>query len=164
MATLSLKLLEQIPFFWGFTAEQLTMLLNKEDDLFATFSPDQSLCREGENDGTLFVVLRGSAKVVSDAAPNTILAELEDGAVLGEMALLAQRPRNAHVIATSELTAFRINEATIRSLDTALQLKIVHELAHVLIKRHDETRDALIKQKQINATLVHALREAKLGD
>ncbi|MEG3639118.1 cyclic nucleotide-binding domain-containing protein [Magnetococcus sp. PR-3] len=164
MQSLSLKLLEQIPFFWGFSPEERANLLAKEDDLFDTFSTDQHLCRDGENDGTLFVIMRGTAKVTTNTAPNAILAEVKDGAVLGELAFLAQRPRNANVIATSELTAFRVNEATMHGLETSLQLKIIQELVHILIKRQDETNDALIKQKQINTTLVEALRQAKLGE
>nr|CRH04784.1 Putative cAMP-binding proteins-catabolite gene activator and regulatory subunit of cAMP-dependent protein kinases [Candidatus Magnetococcus massalia] len=164
MISLSLRLLEQIPFFWGFSMEERATLLQEEGDLFATFSPGDYLCREGEEDGALFVMMRGKIKVTRAAAPDTILVELGEGAVMGELAFLLGQPRSAHVIATEEVTAFKVDEQTMTKLEHGLQMKIIRELVAILVKRLDETNEALLSQKSINATLVEALRLAKLGE
>jgi CRP-like cAMP-binding protein len=64
---------------------------------------DTVLVREGDPGRSFFVLARGSVRVVATRdGQQTRLAELAAGAIFGEMALLADSPRTASVIAQSD--------------------------------------------------------------
>ena len=69
-----------------------------------TYAAGEALIREGEQGKEFFVIAAGSARVTKlvDGVDQT-LAELFDGSIFGEMALVSDAPRAASVVATSEI-------------------------------------------------------------
>jgi CRP-like cAMP-binding protein len=57
--------------------------------------PDRVIVRQGEIGTGFFLIVRGHARVVRD---DDLLAELGPGAFFGELSLVDQQPRIAHVI------------------------------------------------------------------
>ncbi len=100
---------------------------------------------EDDPGDALYVVLRGQVKVVlvGDEGREVILSILKDGDFFGEMALIDDRPRSAHVIATQK--------------------------SSLLVLRRDDFRECLEESPHIALGLLqamsHRLREAdeKIG-
>ena len=90
--------LGQVSFFDGFSAEELQRVA----DLAERVTAEQGavLIDQGRVGQECYVVLDGSASVY---IAGEHVATLTKGAMVGEMALVEHRPRNATVIADSEL-------------------------------------------------------------
>jgi len=83
-----------------------------------TFQPGQPLMRQGEVGHEMFVLERGSARVVvrDDAGAVTFERLTSAPAILGEMAVVTREPRNATVTAESEVLALRVSKETLDEL------------------------------------------------
>ena len=96
------------------------------DDLLAAVAPlverrtaavDEVLVREHDHGDSLFLILDGQVRVVSDAASERVLlARLGPGECFGEMALLSGEPRTAAVIASTACTLGVLSRANFNNL------------------------------------------------
>ncbi|HAT49325.1 MAG: cyclic nucleotide-binding domain-containing protein [Nitrospirae bacterium] len=151
-------LLENIPFFESFTNDEKSSFVQSED-LFVTLKPGEFLIREGPDpDNAFFIILEGQVTITKNSLPDTVLAILGAGAVLGEMTFLSGHPRSTHVIAEEGVTVFKVNQHTMNRLDAHLQVKILRQLTEVLIGRLEKLTNDMVQQKRINETLTLALR------
>ncbi|MBF0625870.1 MAG: cyclic nucleotide-binding domain-containing protein [Magnetococcales bacterium] len=154
---LLLKLIEQIPFFWQFTPDERSQLVEGET-FFVTYQKGNFLIREGDQeDSALLILIKGRVAITKSVNPDVTLATLEPGAVIGEMSFLTGQPRATNVIAREEVTAFRIASQEMESLDVRMQMKIQHQLILILVDRLGQVNQTLAKQKQANQTLAKAL-------
>ena len=128
-------ILKHIPLFSELDEEELTSVykLITINDV----SKKTVVLHEGEEGGSLFIILKGSVKI-SYYAPDgreIVLSLLEEGAYFGEMSLLDKQPRSATV---STLTDSKL--AQIRSVDferlllqqPKVSLKLLAETVHRL--------------------------------
>lgn len=82
-----------------------------------TFASGDFICREGERGDALFLIWAGRVVVVKgDPAAPTVLAYCGPGEVVGEMALLEDKPRSASVIALEATRLLRISWGSFRTL------------------------------------------------
>ena len=79
----------------------------------ADFSPGEALVHEGEPPGDVFVLAVGRVRVVVGDRLRTV-ATMAAPALVGEMAVVLDQPRNATVIATAPVKAVRIARETLR--------------------------------------------------
>ncbi|MBF0425201.1 MAG: cyclic nucleotide-binding domain-containing protein [Magnetococcales bacterium] len=158
---LVLKLIETIPFFRGFTPTERA-LFAEGDGFFVTYQKGHRLIQEGGTDDDLFIVIKGSVAVTQESAPESILAILEAGTVIGEMSFLTKHPRASNVTTCEETIVFRIDGSEMQALDIGLQLKIKDQLIAILVDRVTHVNADLARQKLSNQALAAAL--AKLGD
>ena len=89
---------------------------NGADDFSLLLGPDvptrdyaagQTIFREGDRGGELFVVRRGRVEIRSG---NRLLETLGENEIFGEMALIDDSPRSATVIAATDATVAPITE------------------------------------------------------
>jgi cAMP-dependent protein kinase regulator len=73
--------------------------------------PDEVIIKEGDVDDSMFIISSGRVKVTktTDSGAEVVLASLSDGTFFGEMALLAESPRTASVIAQEETVLFEVS-------------------------------------------------------
>ncbi len=92
-----LELLRGIPLFAGLSGSAIERLgqLTEEVDL----SAGRVLMRQGDPGREMFVMIHGRASVERDGSP---LAELSDGDIIGEIALVDGGPRTATVTLTED--------------------------------------------------------------
>ncbi len=90
--------LAKIPLFGNLSAKQLAAV----DALVTTIDvvPGRELIRQGEEGREFLVVVDGEADVVRDGV---VVATRGPGTFFGEMALLLKQPRNASVVAKTEM-------------------------------------------------------------
>lgn len=79
------------------------------------FGPGETIVRQGEEGGTLFIVQRGEVRVFLDAA-NQEVARLRPLDVLGEMSLLTGEPRTANATAVTDCMLVEIGAAVFREV------------------------------------------------
>ncbi len=108
----------------------------------------QPVCREGDRDGTLFILVEGTARVVKDdgSGRQQALASLGPGHTLGEMALVDGSPRSATVVAADDLLLLSLSRAGLDRLceeRPKLAVKVVRKLAVFLSQRLRQTSGAL---------------------
>jgi cAMP-dependent protein kinase regulator len=85
------------------------------------FQPGQQIVREGEPGTSMFIIVEGSVEVVRqlEDGQSTAVAQMGEGEFFGEMALVAEGPRLAGVVATAptvllELSRDRLAEVVTR--------------------------------------------------
>ena len=97
-----LACLRSASLFSGLEAEQLLSLLPHLH--LVKMAPDTGLFAQGDDGDALYVVLTGRVSIRRElkSGPFHELAELSDGAVFGEMAILDQAQRMASAVAVVE--------------------------------------------------------------
>ena len=94
--------LRSVPFFEDLTDDDLERVAKVGER--RRFAPGETILNQGEVGGGLFIILSGTAGVETGGTVHT----LGPGDFVGEMALLARRPRSATVSAQTEVEALTV--------------------------------------------------------
>jgi CRP-like cAMP-binding protein len=103
-----------------------------------TYSPGDTILRQGAPVGALFLVRKGTVHVELRDDATVVIARLEPGDVFGEIALLDERHAAASYIAVDEVEAETIDGDTIEALASArpdFAARFFRSLAYVLADR-----------------------------
>jgi CRP-like cAMP-binding protein len=103
--------LRDIPLFAKLSRKQRKLLALRADEV--DVRPGKLVCRKGESANEVYVIEEGTAKVVRD---DQYLDELGPGDLFGEMGVLDDAPRNAHVVATTPMTLMILSGAALKEL------------------------------------------------
>jgi CRP-like cAMP-binding protein len=103
--------LRDIPMFAKLSRKQRKLLALRADEV--EVQPGRLVCRKGDSANELYVIEEGTAKVVRD---EQYLEELGPGDFFGEMGVLDDAPRNAHVVATTPMTLMILSGAALKEL------------------------------------------------
>jgi voltage-gated potassium channel len=106
-----IEILKGIPFFANLSDEDLQAIIDKVQMQY--FGPDQVIFEQGDYGEEMYIIKRGKVQVLRDYA---IIAELEDHAFFGEMALVSDEPRNATIRSVTEVEALTLSKEDFRSL------------------------------------------------
>jgi CRP-like cAMP-binding protein len=113
------RALPKIPLLSSLGADDLRYVIERVD--VRDCEPRDVITRQGEEGGSLFVIVSGRVQVVSES-PARELAALGEGAFFGELALLTNFPRSATVVAVAptqllEISRDLVSEIVRRSPD-----------------------------------------------
>ena len=103
--------LADIPFFSGWTSDELAHVDRVAD--YVSYRSLEHLIKQGTTGYEFIVILEGEVDVVIDGH---VIAALGPGDHVGEMALLDGAPRNANVIAKTEVRALLVGSREFRAL------------------------------------------------
>jgi CRP/FNR family cyclic AMP-dependent transcriptional regulator len=106
--------LATVPLFSACSKKELQMVAKSADHL--TVAPGKAVVSEGAAGAEFFVILDGRARVERHGRE---VATLGPGAFFGDLALLDRAPRNASVIADSDLELAKLGQ---RAFDELLEL------------------------------------------
>ncbi len=139
------KFLKTVPFFNELSHRQLKTVL---DTMFErNFEPDELIFTEGQPGAALFLILDGKVAVeMCRENHTTILAVLEKGAFLGEMALLNEAPRSANARSlerTYTLALYRNDLSRLIQRDPQTACQIYRALASIVGDRLRSTNELL---------------------
>ena len=104
--------LSRLPLFTDVSPESLARLEHRMRR--REFAPRSVIVREGSSDDSAFLVLSGRVAVRRkdpDSGIEFLLAELGEGEMFGEMALLTRKPRTASVVALEATTCGIIEQS-----------------------------------------------------
>jgi CRP-like cAMP-binding protein len=112
----------------------------------ARFAKNAIVFNQGDPGDAMFVVLVGRLNVVlfSEGGREVILAQLGPGDFFGEMAILAEQPRSATVVATEDATLLRLARADFVARVRAnpdIALRLLAALAHRLAEADEKIGD-----------------------
>jgi CRP/FNR family cyclic AMP-dependent transcriptional regulator len=130
-----IELLKRVPLFAGCSKKELAHVAMVADEI--DFGPGKTLIREGEPGREFFVLVDGSVQISRRGKP---IDTAGPGDFFGEMALLADQPRNATVTTTSAVDALVVTARSFRDLigdNPLIALKVMRTVAERL------PRDAL---------------------
>lgn len=129
--------LQKFCLFAGLGQNELTALLELTDTL--SFPAGNRIVQEGDEGHSLYVLLSGKARVSIDSSGREVeLALLDEGDFFGEIALVDDGPRSAHVTALEACTLLRITRMTIgvlAGLQPAAAIQILGAIGRALVKR-----------------------------
>jgi CRP-like cAMP-binding protein len=99
------------------------------------FAAGESVTREGEHDDGLYMIVAGTA-VVTIAANGTTreVARLTAGQFFGEMSLMTGEARTATIVATTDMSCYRIDKAAFELVLRELP-QLADQIAEVLVAR-----------------------------
>jgi len=101
--------LKSIIWFDGLPDDMLAVLAQKAQE--RKLSKDEILFHKGDKGDSLFVILSGWVKIVTQDIDNNevILNKVGTGEIIGEMALLDYEPRSAGVVALEKTSALELS-------------------------------------------------------
>jgi CRP-like cAMP-binding protein len=107
----------------------------KPDEMVRSYSKDAMIFCEGEHGEELFIIQKGSVKIVKVTDNNEILlAVLKAGDIFGEMALLESKPRAAGAVAYEDCQLMAVNHANFQQM-IKTQPQLIARLTTLLSER-----------------------------
>ncbi len=160
MAVPSSEFLKAIPLFRHLGEEELRALAGLLRE--RVLAKGTVIVTQGEPGDTLFLIADGQVKVAvfGEDGREVILSVLTEGGFFGEMALLDDEPRSAHVIAMTDASLWQLRRDDFRSRLRAspdLAIAMLRELSRRL-RRADETI-ASLALLDVNGRIAHLLLE-----
>jgi CRP-like cAMP-binding protein len=95
---------------FGALGEEATARLTQVSPL-RLFAPSEHVITQGDRGASMFLLVAGDVEVrIARNAQSTVVARLHGGDCIGEMSLLTGDPRNATVVALTEVEAMEIEK------------------------------------------------------
>jgi CRP-like cAMP-binding protein len=135
-----LDLLRKVEIFADVRPKQLRLIRSMGKEVF--FEPGDTLTREGEKGGRLFLILEGEAKVYFGARTRA-RTTLGAGDVVGEMSLLDGEPRTASVIAATDVHTWSLTSFNFRPI-LRENPKMMEHLLLILCRRLRTTERSMV--------------------
>jgi CRP-like cAMP-binding protein len=103
--------------------------------VYTPFAGGEAVCREGDNDDGLYMIVEGDAVVrIGRGAEEREVARLTAGQFFGEMSLMTGEARTASVVAATDLLCYRIDKPAFQVV-IRQSPAIVEHIAEVLAAR-----------------------------
>lgn len=135
--------LQRTPMFQGVDPSRLRLLAFMGED--RTFRDGEYVVRQGESSDSAYLILGGRAEVVVEfEGSSSVVAELGESEVFGEMAMLCETPRTASIRAKGDLrTLLFEREGMLRLLREFPEMAI--EMSRSLAHRLERTTTELAR-------------------
>lgn len=146
--------LKRVSFFQSLAVEQLKAVATICEE--KTYKAGEVLFREGDEGGTLFVVVSGQVEVglMNEESDNfTMLATYGTSTAFGEMSLFDGSPRSADAVATQETLVVTLQRAPFLSLTRQYPDLSVH----VITALSDRLRNANVHIARLNNTMAEIM-------
>ena len=130
-----LKMLsERVLLFAGLSVQEVGVVVKQARA--NTIGDGDIVVEEGDFGRSLVLLLSGQAHVIREMGGRSeVLAVLDPGATIGEMALLDPAPRSAQVVAHGSAMVLHIEPSGLNRLASQIQTKVFRNLAVILTRR-----------------------------
>lgn len=140
------EVLRRIPLFAKIEPSRLKLLAFTSDRL--SFEPGQDIFHQGDSGDAAYLILAGEVDIVVDTPTGPVtVATVRKNALVGEIAILCDAPRNATVRPRSHVEALKINKDHFLRLLTEFPEMAV-EVMRALANRISATNDELTAAKR----------------
>nr|MBA3499871.1 cyclic nucleotide-binding domain-containing protein [Deltaproteobacteria bacterium] len=131
--------------------------------VFTPFAAGEAVCREGDTDDGLYMIVKGDAIVrIGVAAEEREVARLTAGQFFGEMSLMTGEARTATVVAATDLLCYRIDKPAFQSVLRDAPT-IVDHVAEVLAQRRVALSAARDEREEGGGTRHETAKQDLLG-
>ena len=115
-----------------------------------SFSAGEVLFREGEEGDAIYVLYRGSVKVLKEVEPERcqVIGMLSKHSVFGEMAIIDGMKRSATARAETDTMVFRIEKRHFDQMiarDSVAALKLCYYIARIISRRKRESLEQIAR-------------------
>jgi len=126
-------LLSKVELFEDFSRYDLPKIAELCDNI-QFYEENERIINKGDSDDSFFILLSGSARVVKEAAGESVFT-LEPGFIFGEISFLSNTERTKYVIANERSFALNISRIKLDSLKPDMRDRIKDYLIQKLVKR-----------------------------
>lgn len=127
-----IRILQQIPMFRDLESSKLKLMAFAGQRI--TYRKGEILFEQGDASDAVHVILEGEVDVMrTGAAGDVLLARLGENQLVGEIGVLCGKPRNAKIIAHTDVQVLRIDRMTFMHI-----VREVPQLAMCIIRELSE--------------------------
>ena len=134
------KTLRYLAFFKDFSDEQITEVVNASD--WNEFAKGEVIVTEGEQETAFYIIAKGGVEVVKN---ESVVGRMKQGDCFGEIAFLTSQPRNATIVARTEVSLMRVSTSLMEQASTETQLRYYRIFLENLIARLSQATDKLVE-------------------
>jgi serine/threonine protein kinase len=141
------KTLRFLAFFKDFSDEQITEVVNASE--WKEFTKGEVIVTEGEQETAFYIIARGGVDVVKN---DKVVGVMKQGDCFGEIAFLTNQPRNATIVARTDVSLMSVSASLMEQASTETQLRYYRIFLENLIARLSQATDKLVEaDKEITA-------------
>lgn len=138
------NIINKVEVFDRFTDEEKKIMVDQLN-YFAVFQQNEPIIPEGDTEGSFFVLISGTVRVMKKHI-SLHIADLSPGDTFGEISFLTSVPRTASVIANeNDVLVLKMNKAILANLDIKIREKIKDKIIKKLIERLDRMNNAIAR-------------------
>jgi serine/threonine protein kinase len=134
------KTLRYLAFFKDFSDEQITEVVNASE--WKEFEKGEVIVTEGEQETAFYIIAKGGVEVVKN---ENIVGMMKQGDCFGEIAFLTRQPRNATIVARTEVSLMSVSTSLMEQASTDTQLRYYRIFLENLIARLSQATDKLVE-------------------
>jgi serine/threonine protein kinase len=141
------KTLRFLAFFKDFSDQQITEVVNASE--WKEFAKGEVIVTEGEQETAFYIIARGGVDVVKN---DKVVGVMKQGDCFGEIAFLTNQPRNATIVARTDVSLMSVSASLMEQASTETQLRYYRIFLENLIARLSQATDKLVEaDKEITA-------------
>jgi CRP-like cAMP-binding protein len=127
-------ILRSIPIFHGLPEDALTRLAPSLK--YANFARGEYIVRQGDESGSMYVVVQGSVDVSieGDGGTSVLIAKLDAGQFFGELSVFTGEKRTANVTATTAVECLVIDKPSLMGMFD-WRPELAEDIAEIIVQR-----------------------------
>jgi serine/threonine protein kinase len=134
------KTLRYLAFFKDFSDDQITEVVNASE--WKDFEKGNVIVTEGEPETAFYVIAKGGVEVVKN---DKVVGLMKQGDCFGEIAFLTRQPRNATIMARTEVSLMSVSASLMEQASTETQVRYYRIFLENLISRLSQATDKLVE-------------------
>jgi serine/threonine protein kinase len=134
------KTLRYLAFFKDFSDEQITEVVNASE--WKEFEKGNVIVTEGEPETAFYIIAKGGVEVVKN---DKVVGLMKQGDCFGEIAFLTRQPRNATILARTEVSLMSVSASMMEQASTETQIRYYRIFLENLIARLSQATDKLVE-------------------
>jgi serine/threonine protein kinase len=134
------KTLRYLAFFKDFSDDQITEVVNASE--WKEFEKGNVIVTEGEPETAFYIIAKGGVEVVKN---DKVVGLMKQGDCFGEIAFLTRQPRNATIMARTEVSLMSVSASLMEQASTDTQIRYYRIFLENLISRLSQATDKLVE-------------------
>ena len=130
------KTLRYLAFFKDFSDDQITEVVNASE--WKEFTKGEIIVTEGEQETAFYIIAKGGVEVVKN---DSVVGLMKQGDCFGEIAFLTRQPRNATIVARTDVSLMCVSTSLMEQASTETQLRYYRIFLENLIARLSQATD-----------------------
>ena len=137
-------IIADMPIFKDFTDEEIEIFADMDHDI-TEFKKGETIIEEGDCFTSIYIILKGSVKIVKKVDGRTILlARLKPGELFGEMAMFCSKKRHSDAVAGDDVELLKIDDNFFKKAKPFIVDKMKNHFIELLINRLDAMNESLM--------------------
>ncbi len=134
------KTLRYLAFFKDFNDNQITEVVNASE--WKDYSKGNVIITEGEPETSFYIIAKGGVEVIKN---DKVVGLMKQGDCFGEIAFLTRQPRNATIMARTDVSLMSVSASLMGQASTETQVRYYRIFLENLITRLSQATDKLVE-------------------